>query len=96
MKSSYGPAPDADAGWMKQIRYDLLLPTSGIAARLITLALLAFMIWAALWSILLKDMMPHGNIFGLYMCVLFALILGYLVEQIKLAPLFGKKYRCFG
>ncbi|OQV26214.1 Mitochondrial sodium/hydrogen exchanger 9B2 [Hypsibius exemplaris] len=88
MKSSH-PAPGPSAGWFRQVGYEMMLPPTGIAARLVTLAMLAFFIWAAFWSVLTKDMLPHGNIFGLYMVVLFALILGYLVERIKLAPLLG-------
>lgn len=89
MKSSYS-IPGPEDGWFRRLRYDMLLPTSGLAARVITLALLAFIIWAALWSVLSKEMLFHGNILGIYMVVLFALICGYLVEQVKLAPLLGE------
>ena len=57
LKSSHA-APPPNAGWFQQLRHDLLLPTSGIVARLITLAFLAFFIWAAFWSVLRNDMLP--------------------------------------
>ena len=34
--------------------------------------------------------LQHGNIFGLYMMVLFALMFGYMMQWVKLPPLLGK------
>ncbi|GAU92661.1 hypothetical protein RvY_04710 [Ramazzottius varieornatus] len=88
LKSSH-TQPSPDAPLAQRLKYDLLLPPTGIVSRLVTLALLAFMIWAALWSVLGSQMLLHGNVLGLYMIVLVGLAAGWLVERMRLAPLLG-------
>ncbi|GAV01897.1 hypothetical protein RvY_12535-2 [Ramazzottius varieornatus] len=88
VKSSY-PCPDCSSSTAQRLKYHLLLPPSGIVARLITLLLLATLTWAALWSLFPAEMLRKSSISGLYLLLLAGLVAGWLVERIKLAPLLG-------
>ena len=91
MKSShYHTLPPAESTFGQRLKYDLLLPPTGMVSHLVTIALLAVLVWAALWSVLGKLMLYRGNILGLYMILLVGLAAGWLVERFRLAPLLGE------
>ena len=91
MKSShYDTLPPAESTFCQRLKYDLLLPPTGMVSHLVTIALLAVLGWAALWSVLRGQMLYHGNILGLYMILLVGLAAGWLVERFRLAPLLGE------
>lgn len=88
LKSSATPPQPGDGKW-KHLKYNMLLPPSGVVSHTVTIVFIAMIVWAGLWSVLSKDMLPYGNMFGLFILVVIALLAGYLVNLVKLAPLLG-------
>lgn len=62
-------------------------PPSGLWASLITKVLLAAVLFGVVWSITEKECLPGGNLFGITIIFLCALIGGKLVELIRLPNL---------
>lgn len=62
-------------------------PPSGLWANLITKVLLAAVLFGVVWSITEKECLPGGNLFGITIIFLCALIGGKLVELIRLPNL---------
>ena len=68
------------------------LPPSGFCGRVLTRGLIVTLIWAVAWSIIGKDALPGGNIFGIYIVIVCASLCGFLVGRIPylhLPPLLG-------
>jgi len=68
------------------------LPPSHFFGRVLTRGLIVVLIWAVLWSVIGKDALPGGNIFGIFMVIVSASLCGFLVCRIPylhLPPLLG-------
>lgn len=70
----------------------LSLPPSGFCGHVLTRGLIVLLIWAVLWSVIGQDALPGGNMFGIYIVVVFASLFGFIVRNIphlRLPPLLG-------
>lgn len=68
------------------------LPPSHFIGRVLTRGLIVVLIWAVLWSVIGKDALPGGNIFGIFIVIVSASLCGFLVCRIPylhLPPLLG-------
>lgn len=57
-------------------------PPSGHVGRNVTRGISVLFIWAALWSTIGDDLFPGGNLFSIYVLVVFAALGGLLIESI--------------
>ncbi|XP_072051345.1 sodium/hydrogen exchanger 9B2-like [Amphiura filiformis] len=73
----------------QRFRYMFLCPPHGVLSRWLTLGLIAFLIWAVLWSITGSETLPGGNLFGLYVLIVCCFMGGWLIAKIYLPPLLG-------
>lgn len=67
-------------------------PPRGRLGFVIRKVLVCFVIWAALWSVLGNDALPGGNIFSLFILLVFASLAGFIVTIIPFVtfpPLLG-------
>ena len=68
------------------------LPPQGFPGRAITRGLICVVAWASLWSIVGKDLLPGGNLFSLFILIVFASLAGFfvrIVPKFTLPPLLG-------
>lgn len=65
------------------------IPPSGFVARTLTRVIIVIVSWAVLWAILGQDVLPGGNIFGIFIVIVFASFGGFLVQQIPYLSLPG-------
>ena len=63
-------------------RSGMTFPPSGFVGRALTRVLIVVLIWAVCWSVLGKDALPGGNIFGIYIVIVSASLCGFLVSRI--------------
>ena len=63
-------------------KFGFTIPPSGFVARALTRALIVLVGWAVLWSIIGQDVLPGGNIFGIFVVVVFASLGGFLVQLV--------------
>ncbi|KAM7427562.1 Sodium/hydrogen exchanger 9B2 [Porites harrisoni] len=81
-----------ESGLKKRLRDAGIVPPSGFFAQVATRGLVVILIWAVLWSIIGQDALPGGNIFGIFIVIVSASLLGFLVGRIPylhLPPLLG-------
>ena len=62
--------------------FGFTIPPSGYLAKTLTGLIGLLLIWAALWSVIGNDLFPGGNIFSIYIVVVFSAIGGRLIESI--------------
>lgn len=75
-----------------QSKYSFIRPPSGFVARTLTRTLIASTSWAVLWCIIGDDLLPGGNIFGIFTVLVCASLGGFLTSHIPclmLPSLFG-------
>lgn len=68
------------------------LPPSGFLARVLTRTLIVVVGWTILWTMIGDDLLPGGNLFGLFIILVFSALGGFLVSNIPcivLPSLFG-------
>ena len=73
-------------------RVGCTLPPSGFLARVFTRGFIVLLAWAVLWSVIGQDVLPGGNIFGIFMVIVFSAFGGFLVSCIPcitIPPLLG-------
>lgn len=81
-----------ESGLKKRLRDAGIVPPSGFFGQVATRGLVVILIWAVLWSIIGQDALPGGNIFGIFIVIVSASLLGFLVGRIPylhLPPLLG-------
>ena len=59
------------------------LPPSGFIGRTLTRGVIVFLSWAVLWSILGRDLLPGGNIFGIFIVIVLAALGGFLTRKLS-------------
>lgn len=68
------------------------LPPSGFLARILTRTLIVVVGWTILWTMIGDDLLPGGNLFGLFIILVFSALGGFVVSNIPcivLPSLFG-------
>ncbi|XP_031563747.1 sodium/hydrogen exchanger 9B2-like [Actinia tenebrosa] len=68
------------------------LPPSGFLARALTRTLIAAVGWTILWTMIGDDLLPGGNLFGIFIILVFSALGGFLISNIPyivLPSLFG-------
>ena len=81
-----------ESGLKTRLRDAGIVPPSGFFGQVATRGLVVILIWAVLWSIIGQDALPGGNIFGIFIVIVSASLLGFLVGRIPylhLPPLLG-------
>lgn len=61
----------------------LTLPPSGFCGRTLTRGAIVLLSWAVLWSILGRDVLPGGNIFGIFNVIVLAAFGGFLTRKLS-------------
>ena len=61
----------------------LTLPPSGFCGQTLTRCLIVLLCWAVLWSILGQELLPGGNIFGIFNLIVLAALGGYLTRKLS-------------
>lgn len=67
-------------------------PPSGFCGQILTRGFIVLLCWAVLWSILGQELLPRGNIFGIFNVVVLAALGGFLTRKLSrdtLPPLLG-------
>ena len=68
------------------------IPPSGFLARVLTRTLIVVVGWTILWTMIGDDLLPGGNLFGIFITLVFSALGGFLVSNIPcivLPSLFG-------
>ena len=71
---------------------ELLLPPSGFFGQILTRGFIVLLCWAVLWSILGQELLPGGNIFGIFTVIVLAALGGFLTRKLSrgtFPPLLG-------
>ena len=61
----------------------LTLPPTGFFGRTLTRGAIVLLSWAVLWSILGRDVLPGGNIFGIFNVIVLAALGGFLTRKLS-------------
>ena len=61
----------------------LKLPPSGLCGQTLTRGLVVLLSWAVLWSILGRELLPGGNIFGIFNVIVLAALGGFLTRKLS-------------
>ncbi|XP_068744939.1 sodium/hydrogen exchanger 9B2-like isoform X3 [Montipora capricornis] len=64
-------------------RFRPLGPPSGFIGRVLTRGLIVLLGWAVLWSIVGRDLLPGGNIFGIFIVIVVAALGGFLARKLS-------------
>lgn len=73
-------------------KYGCTVPPTKHLAHLLTALILLILSWSVLWSVIGRDVLPGGNIFGILTVMVFSSVGGLLVKYIprlSLPPLLG-------
>ncbi|XP_015778740.1 PREDICTED: mitochondrial sodium/hydrogen exchanger 9B2-like [Acropora digitifera] len=60
-----------------------LIPPSGFLGRFLTRGVIVLLSWAVLWSIVGRDVLPGGNIFGIFIVIVLAALGGFLTRRLS-------------
>lgn len=60
-----------------------LIPPSGFLGRFLTRGAIVLLSWAVLWSIVGRDVLPGGNIFGIFIVIVVAALGGFLTRRLS-------------
>ena len=72
------------------MRHAVLCPPHGALARLLAVTLSVLVVWGVLWGLTGDWAEPGGTFFGLIVLVVVGVLLGKLVELVRLPSLLGK------
>ena len=61
----------------------LFIPPSGFFGQTLTRAVIVILSWAVLWSILGAELLPGGNIFGIFNVIVLAALGGFMTRKIS-------------
>ncbi|CAH1795960.1 unnamed protein product [Owenia fusiformis] len=86
--TKYNSVPQ-DASRITKCHHAFLCPPHGKLAKWFTLLFVAMVMFGVFWGITGANALPGGNLFALYILMVFAWLLGVLAGKIKLPPLFG-------
>lgn len=73
-------------------KFGCTIPPTRYLAQLLTALILLILSWSVLWSVIGRDVLPGGNIFGILTVMVFSSLGGILVKYIprlSLPPLLG-------
>ena len=74
----------------QKCHHAFLCPPFGQLGAVYTFAIAAILLWSSLWALLGNDALPGGNIFGLVILFIGAIVGGNIVEKIlPMPPLLG-------
>ncbi|XP_033121742.1 sodium/hydrogen exchanger 9B2-like [Anneissia japonica] len=73
----------------ERLKYSLTCPPHGLVSKLLLYILLLGVGWGVLWVITGDEALPGGNLFGLFILVVFSQLCGSLIQLIKLPELLG-------
>ena len=61
----------------------IFIPPSGFFGQTLTRAVIVILSWAVLWSILGAELLPGGNIFGIFNVIVLAALGGFMTRKIS-------------
>ncbi|KAK2572720.1 Sodium/hydrogen exchanger 9B2 [Acropora cervicornis] len=64
-------------------RFRPLIPPSGFLGRFLTRGAIVLLSWAVLWSIVGRDVLAGGNIFGIFIVIVLAALGGFLTRRLS-------------
>ncbi|XP_069486797.1 sodium/hydrogen exchanger 9B2-like isoform X2 [Ambystoma mexicanum] len=81
------PEPPTESNPCKKLRRIFACPPQGLLARTVTNVVMVVLVWGIVWSITGHECLPGGNLFGVLLLLLCAVVGGKLVGLVKLPTL---------